>query len=298
MSETTQTPDDDVEIVHVDDAPAAETIPAPVAASPTVDEGLDDLKRQLAATETARQQAEDRANQSDARAVQFQNEGQRANYDAISRALEAQQAEVERVQARLQGAYENGDFAAAAKAQTDLNKASIRHTQLEDGKAQMEHRLRNPAQQPQPQRNEADAQLAGMSTRTQAWLKAHPDAMSDPKRQNQVRAAHFAALAADHTPDSDAYFDFVEQHAGYKTAPGAQAPAQRQRTAQAATPVSGTARAPSGGSATPTTIRMSQKMRDAARTSGITEEKYARQVAKMVASGEMQYVNGEYVSVN
>jgi hypothetical protein len=286
---TTETPDD-IEIVHEDDAGLAPEgqQAAPAAPVITPEEGISDLKRQLDEATARAANAEAAAQAASTESARFRTEADQARYTAISRAMETATSEVERQEAAWATAMESGDYKAAAKAQTAQAKAAQQLNQLEAGKQQMEAmradpRYQQPAQ-PRHDPNSFEGRIAAMSPRTQQWLRAHPDAVSNPMKNAEVVLAHQKAVAAGHAPDSDAYFHFVEQEAGYRAPVAQPAP----RVANPSAPASQQARAPAGPQINGNRIVMTPKMREAARTAGVTEKEYAREYLKAVKNGDIE----------
>jgi hypothetical protein len=289
MSTDPENKDDEIQIVEVDDAGAPEggaeaTASTTAADAPSREDTVESLRIQLAAAKTASTISDQRAEAATREAVQFRTEAETQRYAAISRALDAQAGVLEKAEGIYAAAMESGDYKAAAKAQTEIAKAVNAQQQLEGGKSQMDAMRADPRyQQPQRQAEPTfEQRISTMSTPTQAWLRSHPDAITDPTRQNRVMSAHHAAMADGIAPDSKEYFDFIEQNSGYKKA----AEAQTTRQASPSTPVNGQARQPAGKQVNGNQFYMSPKMREAAKTSGVSNIEYAKQVQKGVANGE------------
>jgi hypothetical protein len=278
--------DDDIEIVHIDDlAPtvthAAEGEVIPTAASPTVEETVDTLKAQLAAETAARTRAEENANRAKADGVRFQNEAQAAKHAAISRALESATGALATAKASYKAAMEAGDYDAAGDAQIAMATHANNRQQLEAGKAQMEQALRQPLPKPV---DAFEERVSAYNPTTQQWLRAHPDAITDPEKSAYVIAAHHRAIRAGKTEASPEYFDFIEQDVGYKAKQ--QVAAQPVRHANVSAPAGASARQPSGQKVNGAPFRMTARMRDAAAAAGVSEQAYAKQVQMGLAKGE------------
>lgn len=278
---------DDIEII-LDQPEAAPPVleqgvePAPKKPVVTEQDGVEDLRKQLAEAKAARErdklareQAELRANTAQQQVAQFQTAAQTAEYTSVSRALEATGREIEALEAQVVAAIENGDLRGAESKRTAIAKLAARQSQLEYGKEHMERARNAPRPAPQPV---VTAAQPNVSARTQAWLEAHPDAMTT--RFNSVMGAHHAALAAGHEADTDAYFEYVERAAGYK-----QAAPQPQRSAAISAPPNGTGRAPSGAPAT-NQVRLTVREQDTARALGLSLKEYAKHKADAIAAGD------------
>lgn len=170
------------------------------------------------------------------------------NYDLIVNAMSAAEQRIEALKKEAQQAGEQGDI----KRQVDLMEqvADARHNfnELRTGKEAMEARARDerarqeyaaanpPPQQPVSVEEQFEAAISNMSGPTQQWLRAHPDAITNPQRRDLVFAAHTLAINHGIQPDTPAYFDYIERAAHYKQAQ--QQPAQAQ-TQQRQTPANG-----------------------------------------------------------
>jgi hypothetical protein len=291
MKMTTEPKDDDIEIVHADTPTEVEVVEQPVAAAaPTVEQGIADLQRQLESERAARAIAEQRANTAQVEAGQFKTQAEQSQYTAISRALDAANGAAESAEARYVTAMEAGDYKAAAKAQSEMARIAAQQTQLEAGKSQMEA-MRNSPQYRQPQQqqrvdpNSFEGRISNATPRTQQWLRAHPEAVTDPEKNAEALLAHQRAVKAGHAPDSDAYFSYVEQVMGYQPAPQA-----KQRQANQSAPVTQQSRQPAGQQ-TKTTFTMTPKMRELAAMSGVPEATWAKQYLAGLKDGSQEPIH-------
>jgi hypothetical protein len=287
---TELTPQDEIEIVHADTPAELEVTPQPEATvAPSVDQGIADLQRQLDAERARSAAAEQRAAQAQTEAGQFKSQAEQNQYTAISRALEAANAAGDAAENKYIAAMEAGDYKAAAKAQAEIARVAQQQSQLEAGKSQMEA-MRNDPRYQQPKQpaidpNSFEGRISNATPRTQAWLRAHPDAINDPEKNAEVLLAHQRAIKAGHAPDSDGYFTFVEQNAGYTSKPAAP-----QRQANVSAPVNQQSRAPAGQQVK-TTFTMTPKMRELASISGVDETTWAKQYLAALKSGDITPIN-------
>jgi hypothetical protein len=280
---------DDIEIVHADTPADPEIVVQPTATAPTVDQGIADLQRQLDAERQRATQAEQRATQAQQEAGQFKSQAEQNQYTAISRALEAANAAAETAENKYASAMEAGDYKAAAKAQAEIARVVNQQTQLEAGKTQMEAMRNDPRyrqpQTPQVDPNSFEGRISNATPRTQQWLRAHPDAITDPEKNAEVLLAHQRAIKAGYAPDSDGYFTYVEQNAGYTAKP-----ATPQRQANLSAPVNQAARQPAGAQ-TKTTFTMTPKMRELASMAGVSDATWAKQYLAGLKSGDQEPIN-------
>jgi hypothetical protein len=154
--------------------------------------------------------------------------------------------------------------------------------------------------QQQPQTAEQIIASSGLPERAQAWLRRHPDYVTDPQKNAHIQGLHYAAAhQAGGDAFSDLYFSKLENLLGLKQAqsngngtyqsapPSVQrqaAPVRQQRTAggplMSAPP---TREVPSMSTGRPTNVRrpLTQAQRDIAKNCGISDEKYQEQLEIM-----------------
>lgn len=201
-------------------------------------DGIEELKRQLAAatanTETekrraeaaeasreterlAREEAERRAREASGQAQQARGASEQHRFESVVNALNAASHEQSQIESQLATATEEGRFADAAKLQGQLARVASRVEQLEQGKAAIETARSNPAPQQPASQNPKEAYLASVSPKTAAWLRRNDRFFTDGKFQNLVRSAHTMAVdGRGLVPESDEYFRFVEEQAGLR----------------------------------------------------------------------------------
>lgn len=238
----------------------------------------------------------------------------------VTSRIESTTRDLENARAALEAASEAGEFAKAADAQVKISRAAAALDRLEAQKAQLEAVPRQPARQttegavqrPAPA-SPFEGYVAGFTPRAQAWLRAHPDCVpaefgGDPTRNAKMMAGHYAAIAAGEQPNSDKYFEIIEQHTGdrqpmsgaatVQPAAAAAAPAAAPPAA-AAPPKPAAARAPQpsappsngtdGTAARPTSIRLTPQQQEIAQISfpareGETEAAWKKRAYGIYAS--------------
>ena len=232
---------------------AADVVVKTGAGAPGADDMVTDLKSQLATmsqrvsvTERAAQEATQRATEATQRAHQAEGRVVDSQLDTVLSGLAAAEAEAASAEKDFIAAAEAGDFAAQARAQRKISTAAARVERLAEAKDDLEDAAKR---RPAPgERREAPARTApadpveqfasGMSPRSAAWIRAHPECVTDTKLNARMLAAHNLALADDIAVDSDAYFERIE--AGIKPAGAKSAPAgDGRRPSSAAAPASG-----------------------------------------------------------
>lgn len=293
--------------------PPAQAVTPPVAA-PAV--GVETLQGQIKALEAREAAAlRERANQEriardrSAELQRAQEEIARSRGETIDArratidtSIIAAQGEADSARRDYQLALEAGDFAKASEANYKLNKAAAQVVLLEEKKTVFAENANAPRvtegavtrQAQQRPSSDVDSYIETKSPRTQAWLREHPDAVTDPRLNNKTVAAHYEALAEGYSPDTDSYFGFIDRKLGFagnvepeqafeappvETAPARKAPTQKTPPAA---PVS---RDPPRSERTATRMYLTRGEQEVAEALGITPSEYARRKQSMEKQG-------------
>jgi hypothetical protein len=139
--------------------------------------------------------------------------------DTIEGGIQQLDADADAAQAAYQQAFEAGDGAAMARAQRAMSRAEVQRNELVQARDAMKRdSQRKPAgdqqqrQQPrQTQQDPVEAVASTLSPKSAAWIRSHPQCITDPKMNARMMAAHNLALADDIAVDSDEYFQRIEQ---------------------------------------------------------------------------------------
>jgi hypothetical protein len=283
-----------------------------------------DLKKQLedmrAAVEEGRKQAQEvqrqqaeaqrRLQEATLESSQYLSRAEEAEYQAVLTAMGAAESESESAQRDYEVASANGDFKAATDAQKRLARAEAKLIQLEDGKNVLEQR-KNAAiakaeeakKNPPPQQNlTVEQQIDSVSAllpSQKEWLKAHPDAWTDQRKNMRLQGAHVEAEDKGLTPGSKKYFQYLEERLGYKEAEEEidddeeidDEPTPRRQTARktlVSAPVSREAPTNSGKPSR-TKITLTPKQQEAAAIAGITQQEYAKNLMRLQDMKEEGY---------
>jgi hypothetical protein len=253
------------------------------------DDGSEDLRRQMQAAQAAVEAANKRAAreqqlrlQAQQQAYNSRQEGAQAQYDAILNAIDAAQKESDSASLALEAAVEAQDAKSMAEAQRRIARAETQLTQLEDGKNAFEMRQEQyrqqiaaqQAQRQQPQRqltvHEAIDQNPNFLPEERAWLKQHPEVLTNAPKNAKVTAAFFEAQEKGIQRGSREYFQHMDKAMGYtKRQPVVAAPPSREPVTHGGEVISGSR------------ITLSPAQRQAAKDSNISEVEYARQLIKM-----------------
>ena len=295
---------------EADDAAVSAQEKPEVQSKPTEDEATQELKQQLEDLRKAnaeqqarftqevqaRQAAEQRSRQREQETYQHKIRAEDAEYDAILNAIGSAESEAEAAQRDIAAATETADYKAVADASRRLARAESRLSQLEDGKLAIERAKTEaaarakqaPRQQAAPQQNVTVDQyidsIPNLLPSQRGWLKQHPDAMTDPKKNIRVQNAHNEAEEQGLQVGTTRYFQFLDQKLGYAkpdTEDDDVADDNNNRAAaQVSAPPSRTATSPTGRTSA-TRITLTPEQREIARLSGIDEITYAKNLQKM-----------------
>jgi len=244
----------------------------------------------------ARQAAEQRAREREQESSQSRIRAEDAEYDAILNAIGAAEAEAEKAQQDIALATEASDSKAVAEASRRLARAESRLGQLEDGKIAIERaktaaaaRAKDAKDNPQqvesstkPTVEQYIDQLPNLLPSQRDWLKEHPDALTDQRKNLRLQGAHVEAEDQGLRPGTQKYFDYIEERLGYKEPEEEDDNvSEDEPKATVSAPPSRSATNPSTGRTTTTKITLTPEQREIARLSGIDEITYARNLQKM-----------------
>ncbi|MDE2096485.1 MAG: hypothetical protein KGL39_04505 [Patescibacteria group bacterium] len=262
------------------------------------------LKSDLEAAQRASQQKDVLLAGKDAEIQNVRGQVQSSQVNQIEAALEAANANAENLERTLAEAYQQGDFNKVAKTQREIARVEAQITRLEDGRDSLKStppeapRIADPVEQ-------IIAANPSLPQRDREWLRAHPDAVtnSDKFQQLQATAAYAARKFGQST---DGYYKFIEEDLGYTpreaTPVTPQAPAapsapqrQQQRQPNYAAPVSRETLGGNGSRGETSRIRLSPAQRQAAKDSGCTDAEYAKNLKSLVESGQLPATAIEYV---
>lgn len=279
------------------------------------DDNADELRRQIDALRKseseARQQAQHAVTERDqafryaqernAALSHSQKEAVDSRLDSIKNGLAAAEAEIEEAKNAFRMASIEQDIDAQVSAQERLAEAKANKVNLTNGKSALERAIQaetdrikqqQQVQQQQPQGDGLDR--TNLPQTAKNWLRAHPDYMTDQRKNAKIQSLHWDVVDEGHQPFSDSYYVSLEQHLGLRDKPRRNAaedesddePTQRPIVSA---PVS--REAPTGsGQRSASQIRLTTAQREAAKMAGISETEYAKQ---LVALNQAK-ANGSY----
>ena len=300
-----------------DKKPLPEGLPdSPMRASPEPapeDEGVTELKRQLNNQMAQTNRAAQIAHAEHQARLQAERGVAMSNVQMVDQAIESAKRDSEQARAYFQGALERGDTKGASDAQiliSDARANLLRLMEMREGVVaeaqQTQQPQPQPRQAPQPQRQYADptqlmqANVHNLSShldqtgfpKSAAWIRSHPEMVKDRTAINAVDGAHgFAVNTLKLIPETDAYFDKIEELLGVGEAPQMAQTRQGQRQlTQSRMAAPARAEAPSlrTGRSRQTAVPLTARQREHARdVLGMSDEEYAAELLDAQGRGKM-----------
>ena len=276
--------------VITDDDSGADKGPPVISA----EDGIRELRRRLEAEHQGRLEAEHYAKYAREQASKAYEEVGETQFHLVSNALDTVRRDGDILKSQLRDAMNIGDHDRAAEIQEAMSTNAIRLNQLEAGKRDMETRPRQPAfnppppPPPQPAYQDPLEQIAGaVSPRSASWIRANKDSLGNERALREMFRAHESAVDHGYAPDSDAYFQFVENRMGISDSrqQAASAPVQRK----AAPPAAPVSRSGNGTGSRPNVVRLSSEQQEMAKNLGMTNAEYAAQVVALRKEGKLTH---------
>ena len=196
---TEQAPVVEKAVVEKEEKKPAEIVQAKVA----------EYEERIEAERRAKDEATARAEAAERNAEAARKQASMGELEIVTNAIATTEMKLTAIKRQLQDAMQSGDFEATIKANEELASSTYDLRSLKEGKAAIESRKPEPA---------ADERLRGYSRRSQQYLSAHPELLSDQRKHARMLAAHHDSVAEGIQPDSDAYYAFIDERLGYSTA--------------------------------------------------------------------------------
>jgi hypothetical protein len=135
--------------------------------------------------------------------------------DTVLSGIQAAEAEATAAEREYVAADEAGDMPAKARAMRKISGAEARIQRLKEAEGDLKDQVATkpaPRQETrqQPNTDPVEQFTQGMSSKSAAWIRAHPDCVTDPKKNARMLAAHNLAMADDIAVDSPEYFERIE----------------------------------------------------------------------------------------
>jgi hypothetical protein len=250
------------------------------------EKALKTLQKKLEAERKAREEAERNARDAIEKAHQATVDAQDSRIHLVSGAIETLKRDDEILTAHLKQAMEIGDFDRAAEVQKAMLSNQNKMMELERGYEDMR---RNPPPPPPPSQTPrevtVDDLINQVTPRSAEWLKKNKENIPDTRTIRIMARAHDDAVDYGIVPESDAYFNFIENRLGigktrqdYRSeevddAMSGASKAVKTRQSPPSAPVS---RQPMDSPTRPGTIRLTKEEVEAAKISGISPQEYHR----------------------
>lgn len=123
---------------------------------------------------------------------------------------------LEEAEAAYARAFEGGQGVELAKAQRRISELTVRKSESERRKAELPSDEQLAYQERPKSQDEAIEQYIGQfKPRSQGWLRAHPECVTDRNLNQKVINADKLAIRAGLEPESDEYFDFIDEKMGF-----------------------------------------------------------------------------------
>jgi len=259
------------------------------------EDGIAELKERLESEKRARYEAEQRAHQAQEQVQRASLEVQNSDLQLINGAIDKLQRESDYMKAGYRDAMQAGDYDRAAEIQQYMSATAAKLLQLENGKVSLEGRLAQPVKPIEPPRMDPVEQVAAqLSPRSAAWVRAHPQCVTDQRLYQKMVGAHNIAVADGYAPDSDDYFNYIENQMGFNRQAQADqgeevilstaSKATQNRSAPPAAPSTRTASSTGGRT---TTVRLTPEMKEMASMMGMTPEDYAKNMLDLKKEGKL-----------
>jgi len=204
----------------------------------------------------------------------------------LTTAIAAATTRVDTLQEQLIAAKEAGDAKAEVTLQREFTKATYNLDKLEDDKTAFDNWKAN--QSTQQQQTQTQPQQSPIHPATQAWIDAHPRFNTDAKyKANAIHADTLARLDGI-TPNTQAYFDYVNSHLDGIYATEKVDPNRRPTGDQmSAGPVSRDV--PTTQRRMQQQVRLSPEEKETAEVLGLTEAQYAKNKQMLIQQGKYKH---------
>jgi len=276
-----EAPKDGEPTIELVDEPVRELAQEEPAPEKDVDKALKKLTKKLEDERKARKEAEALAQQANEQARMAHNEASDSNLHLVSGAIDSVKRDQEILKANLRDAMAIGDYDKAADLQEQMTSNISNLRQLERGFEEMKQQPRMQPQAPAPRELTVDTLIDQVTPRSAAWLKQNRDHLPDSRSIRVMARAHEDAVDFGIAPESDAYFQFVENRLGISNKRSSipevdsvmsdASSAKQRRSSPPSAPVS---RNPIDSPQRPGVIRLTPAEVEAAKISGITPLEY------------------------
>lgn len=246
-----------------------------------VESALKKLNKKLEQEKEARLEAERRAKDLEQQAQAAMSKASESDLHLVSSAIDRLNLDQDMLKAQLRDSMAIGDFDKAAEIQAAMVTNTTNLRQLERGLDEMKAAQRQPVQPMQKNTVTVDDLIDRVTPRSADWLRRNKDALPDERAIRIMGRAHEDAVDMGIVPESDDYFQFVEQRLGIGNKKAAEyqeydpmsdaAKPMKNRQSPPSAPVS---RQPIDAPARPGVIKLTAAEVEAAKISGISPQEY------------------------
>lgn len=257
------------------------------------DEGISELKKNLEKERQARLDAERRAQEAFNKAQKAHADKSESDYQLVVNAIESVKVRNDQLKAAYAESMSVQDYARAAEMQSELNISAQKLEELKRGekamRAQMEAAEKAPPQ-PLPQGDLVDQIATRVSPKSAAWLRDTREHLRGEREIRKMFRAHEDAVDDGIEPDSDEYFQYIEQRLGIRRnadeadsrttveSPLSSASAPKKAVQPPPAPVS-------RGGQRSNVMRLTAAEADTAKALGMSPEEYAKNKALLQQEG-------------
>lgn len=259
----------------------------------TPEEGISDLKKSLERERQARLEAEKRAQEAYQRAHQANADKTESDYQLVVNAIDTINTRNEHLKSAYADAMAVQDYTRAAEIQLSISSNAQQLAELKKGekamKAQIEAAEKEPSS-PAPQGDLVDQIASRVSPRSAEWLRNTRDHLRGEREIRKMFRAHEDALDDGIKPDSDEYFQYIEQRLGIRrnaseTETGTVAESPLSSAAAPKKAVQPSPAPVSRGSSRTNVMRLTALEAETASALGMSPEEYAKNKALLQKEG-------------
>ncbi|NDB69489.1 MAG: hypothetical protein EB015_16085, partial [Methylocystaceae bacterium] len=284
--------DNDAPEVEIIDAEAEKQAKKAEKNEISPEEGILELKKNLEREKQARLEAEKRAHEAHQKAHQANADKNESDYQLVVNAIETVNSRNEQLKTAYADAMAAQDYSRAAEVQLAISANAQQLAELKKGeksmKAQMDAAEKAP---PAAQQGDLVDQLASqVSPRSASWLKETREHLKGERDIRKMFRAHEDAIDDGIVPDSDEYFEYIENRLGIRKNidekethtsaenPLSAAAAPKKAVQPSPAPVS-------RGSSRPNVMRLTAAEAETAAALGMKPEEYAKNKALLQKEG-------------
>ena len=255
----------------------------------------ENARHRAAYESTARERDEAQTHATSARSHAMQSQ-----YDLVNTEIANDKARQETIKRELKLAREMGNTDLESDLIVENARIGVKLQTNEQRKQEIEIQARREKERREAPRQSSDpfedALKSVASPKSRAWLRAHPECVTDPVLNEKVREAHSDAVVKGILPDTAAYFAYIEESMGYRRPQREEVDDDEVDTRRAdkserrpsySAPVSRESSSPS--SLKPTQKRLSREQVEMAQAMDMTPAQYAAWLAK--TERDQKYMN-------